>query len=225
MTSYFHKSIGGYSPAKLRRYQDIIDYYFTKEINMNVLNMLNTRYIIVPSQQGPQVQKNEQALGNVWFVDELKWVDTPDEEIRFLKDVDPAKTAVIDKAWKKQNIAWETLLPVQDTADFIRLKEYVNPGELVYESRSSQPHFAVFSEVFYKTWKAYIDGKEVPLVRVNYILRGLSIPAGEHKIELKCIDEVYLRGKQISLIGSIIVGISLLGLVGLAVWRAVKKKK
>lgn len=225
MTSYFHKSIGGYSPAKLRRYQDIIDYYFTKEINMNVLNMLNTRYIIVPSQQGPQVQKNEQALGNVWFVDELKWVDTPDEEIRFLKDVDPAKTAVIDKAWKKQNIAWETLLPVQDTADFIRLKEYVNPGELVYESRSSQPHFAVFSEVFYKTWKAYIDGKEVPLVRVNYILRGLSIPAGEHKIELKCIDEVYLRGKQISLIGSIIVGISLLGLVGLAVWRVVKKKK
>lgn len=225
MTSYFHKSIGGYSPAKLRRYQDIIDYYFAKEVNMNVLNMLNTRYIIVPSQQGPQVQKNEQALGNVWFVDELKWVDSPDEEIRVLKDFNPAKTAVIDNVWKGHWDAWETLQPVQDTADFIRLKEYVNPGELVYESRSSQPHFAVFSEVFYKTWKAYMDGKEVPLVRVNYILRGMVIPAGEHKIELKCIDEVYLRGRQYSLIGSIIVGITLLGLLGLAVWRAMKKKR
>lgn len=225
MTSYFHKSIGGYSPAKLRRYQDIIDYYFAKEINMNVLNMLNTRYIIVPSQQGPQVQKNEQALGNVWFVDELKWVDSPDEEIRVLKDFNPAKTAVIDNVWKGHWDAWETLQPVQDTADFIRLKEYVNPGELVYESRSSQPHFAVFSEVFYKTWKAYMDGKEVPLVRVNYILRGMVIPAGEHKIELKCIDEVYLRGRQYSLIGSIIVGITLLALLGLAVWRAMKKKR
>lgn len=225
MTSYFHKSIGGYSPAKLRRYQDIIDYYFAKEVNMNVLNMLNTRYIIVPSQQGPQVQKNEQALGNVWFVDELKWVDSPDEEIRVLKDFNPAKTAVIDNVWKGHWDAWETLRPVQDTADFIRLKEYVNPGELVYESRSSQPHFAVFSEVFYKTWKAYMDGKEVPLVRVNYILRGMVIPAGEHKIELKCIDEVYLRGRQYSLIGSIIVGITLLGLLGLAVWRAMKKKR
>lgn len=225
MTSYFHKSIGGYSPAKLRRYQDIIDYYFAKEINMNVLNMFNTRYIIVPSQQGPQVQKNVQALGNVWFVDELRWVDSPDEEIRLLKDFNPAKTAVIDKMWKGDETVWETLQPVRDTADFIRLKEYVNPGELVYESRSSQPHLAVFSEVFYKTWKAYIDGKETPLIRVNYILRGLAIPAGEHKIELKCIDEVYLRGKQISLIGSIIVGIVLLGLLGVAVWRAVKKKR
>lgn len=224
-TSYFHNSIGGYSPAKLRRYQDIIDYYFRGQINPNVLNMLNTRYIIVGSQQGPQVQKNEQALGNAWFVDKIQWVDSPDEEIRVLKDFNPAKTAVIDNVWKGHWDAWETLQPVQDTADFIRLKEYVNPGELVYESRSSQPHFAVFSEVFYKTWKAYIDGKEVPLVRVNYILRGLAIPAGEHKIELKCIDEVYLRGRQYSLIGSIIVGITLLGLLGLAVWRAMKKKR
>lgn len=221
-TSYFHKSIGGYSPAKLRRYQDIIDYYFAKEINMNVLNMLNTRYIVVPSQQGPQVQKNEQALGNVWFVDELKWVDSPDEEIRLLKDVDPAKTAVIDEVWKECWGAWETLQPVQDTADFIRLKEYVNPGELVYESYSSQPHLAVFSEVFYKTWKAYIDGKETPLIRVNYILRALPIPVGDHRIEFKCVDEVYQRGACISLIASVLVGMVLLALFGMAGWKCYK---
>lgn len=222
MTSYFHKSVGGYSPAKLRRYQDIIDYYFAKEINMNVLNMLNTRYIIVPSQQGPQVQKNEQALGNVWFVDELKWVDSPDEEIQLLKDFNPAKTAVIDKVWKECWDAWETLSPVRDTVDFIRLKEYVNPGELVYESQSAEPHLAVFSEVFYKTWKAYIDGKETPLIRVNYILRALPVPAGEHRIEFKCVDEVYRRGTRISLIASVLVGIVLLGLFGMAGWKCYK---
>ena len=222
MTSYFHNSIGGYSPAKLRRYQDIIDYYFAKEINMNVLNMLNTRYIIVPSQQGPQVQKNGQALGNVWFVDELKWVDSPDEEIRFLKDFDPAKTAVIDEVWRERWDAWESLAPVRDTADFIRLKAYVNPGELVYESRSVQPHLAVFSEIFYKTWKAYIDGKEAPLIRVNYILRALPVPAGEHSIEFKCVDEVYQKGTRISLIASILVGTVLLGLFGVAGWKCYK---
>ncbi|MCM1030933.1 MAG: YfhO family protein [Oscillibacter sp.] len=221
-TSYFHRSIGGYSPAKLRRYQDIIDYYFAKEINMNVLNMLNTRYIIIPSQQGPQVQKNEQALGNVWFVDELNWVDSPDEEIRLLKDFDPAKTAVVDKVWKERWDAWETLQPVRDTTDFIRLKEHVNPGELVYESKSNLSHLSVFSEVFYKTWKAYIDGKETPLIRVNYILRALPVPAGEHRIEFKCVDEVYQRGTRISLIASVLAGIVLLGLLGMAGWKGYK---
>ena len=89
-TSYFHKSVGGYSPAKLRRYQDIIDYHFSQQgINPNVLNMLNTRYIIVPTQQGPQVQKNDRALGNVWFVNEIQWVNSPDEEIVALNDFDP----------------------------------------------------------------------------------------------------------------------------------------
>lgn len=222
MTSYFHNSIGGYSPAKLRRYQDIIDYYFSRELNPNVLNMLNTRYIIVPSQQGSQVQKNEQALGNVWFVDTIVWVDSPDEEIRMLKDFNPAGTAVIDDVWKEQLSGWEQLQPVSDTADFIRLKEQVNPGNLIYESRSREPHLAVFSEVFYKTWKAYIDGKEVPLVRVNYILRALPIPAGEHQIEFKCVDEIYQKGASLSKIASLVVILSLIGLFGMAVWRFYK---
>lgn len=221
-TSYFHNSIGGYSPAKLRRYQDIIDYYFSREISPNVLNMLNTRYIIVGSQQGPQVQRNDQALGNVWFVDDIQWVASPDEEIRALKDFNPAKTAVIDQVWKEQLPEAASLQPVSDSTDFIRLKEVVNPGNLIYESRSAQPHLAVFSEVFYKTWKAYIDGKEVPLIRADYILRALPIPAGEHQIEFKCVDEVYLQGAGLSRIASWVIGIVLLGLFGLAGWRLYK---
>ena len=222
-TSYFHKSLGGYSPAKLRRYQDIIDYYLSRDINLNVLNMLNTRYIIVQTQQGAQVQKNPEALGNVWFVDELKWVNSPDEEIMALKEFDPAKTAVIDVEWKNKVQGKEISQP-QDTNATIQLIDYVNPGCLIYESSSSVPQFAVFSEVYYKTWRAYIDGKEVPLVRVDYILRGLEIPAGDHKIEFKCVDEVYLKGARLSLIGSIIVGLVLLSLLGFAGWKAWKKK-
>lgn len=222
-TSYFHKSIGGYSPAKLRRYQDIIDYYLAQGVNMNILNMLNTRYLIVPTQQGAQVQKNPGALGNVWFVDELQWVNSPDEEIAALKEFNPVQTAVIDVEWKDKLSNPGALQP-RDSNALIRLADYVNPGYLVYESSSAQAHLAVFSEIFYKTWKAYIDGKEVPLVRVNYILRGLEIPAGDHKIEFKCVDEVFLEGARLSLIASIVVGLVLLGLLGFAGWKAWKKK-
>lgn len=225
-TSYFHKSIGGYSPAKLRRYQDIIDYHFSQQgINPNVLNMLNTRYIIVPTQQGPQVQKNDRALGNVWFVNEIQWVNSPDEEIVALNDFDPSQKAVIDMVWKEKLADWEQLQHATDSAASIRLTNYVNPGHLLYESNSTQPRLAVFSEVFYKTWRAYIDGQEVSPVRVNYILRGLKVPAGQHKIEFKCIDEVYLRSAKISMTGSIIVGIVLIGLLGFALWDAIRKKK
>ncbi|MDR1523755.1 MAG: hypothetical protein LBS79_00670 [Tannerella sp.] len=221
-TSYFHKSIGGYSPAKLRRYQDIIDYHLSQNLNPNVLNMLNTRYLIVRTQQGPQVQYNDKALGNAWFVNEIKWVDSPDEEIVALKDFDPAQTAFIDKEWQSSLPDWEALQHEKDSAAFIRLTDYANPGNLFYESSNTVPRLAVFSEVFYKTWRAYIDGVEAPLVRVNYILRGLAVPAGEHKIEFKCMDDIYLKSAKISLISSIVVGIIILCLFGFAVWTAVK---
>ena len=230
-TSNFHKSIGGYSPAKLRRYQDVIEYYFAGNINPNIINMLNTKYVIVPSQQQgqqqgpPQVQFNSGALGNVWFVNELKWVDSPDEEIVAIKDFNPAQTAYIDKEWQNTLEGWESLQHDKDSMANIRLTDYVNPGNLLYESNSEMPHLAVFSEVFYKTWRAYIDGKEVPLIRVNYILRGLAVPAGNHKIELKCIDEVYLQGESISKVSSIIVGIILLCLFGFAIWTSLKHNR
>jgi hypothetical protein len=220
-TSYFHKTIGGYSPAKLRRYQDIIDYHLSQNINPNVLNMLNTRYLIVPTQQGPQVQFNDRALGNAWFVNRLQWVNSPDEEIVALKDFNPAETAVIDAVWKEKPADWEALQHERDSSAVIRLTDYVNPGNLLYKSSSAQPRLAVFSEVFYKTWHAYIDGVEVPPVRVNYILRGLAVPAGEHQIEFRCVDETYYLGAGISLIASIVVGLVVVGLLGYALWTAV----
>ncbi|MDR2764036.1 MAG: hypothetical protein LBB90_03295 [Tannerella sp.] len=220
-TSYFHKTIGGYSPAKLRRYQDIIDFHLSQNINQNVLNMLNTRYLIVQTQQGPQVQPNDKALGNAWFVNRLQWVNSPDEEIVALKDLNPAETAVIDVVWKEKLAGWEALQHERDSSAVIRLTDYVNPGNLIYQSSSAQPRLAVFSEVFYKTWHAYIDGVEAPLIRVNYILRGLAVPAGEHQIEFKCVDEVYYKGAGISLISSIVAGFVIVCLLGYALWTAV----
>ena len=223
-TSYFHKSIGGYSPAKLSRYQEIIENHFSSGINPNIINMLNTKYIIFSSQQGqPQVQLNQEALGNAWFVNELKWVDTPNEEIAALNDFDPAHTAYIDKAWQSSLQGWEALQHEKDSTASIKLTNYANPGNLFYESSSTMPHLAVFSEVHYKTWRAYIDGNEVPIVRVNYILRGLEVPAGNHQIEFKCIDETYLWGEKLSIITSIITGIMILCLFGYAGMRTFRK--
>jgi len=230
-TSYFHKSIGGYSPAKLRRYQDMIDYYLSKGMtreNINIFNMLNTRYVIFQTEQGqgPQVHLNSEALGNAWFVNEIQWVDSPDKEIVALKDIDPAQTAVIDTEWKEKIPNWEKLQhETPDSTATIRLTDYVNPGNLIYESTGAKPHLAVFSEVYYKTWRAYINGVEAPLVRVNYILRGLEIPAGSHTIEFKCVDEIYQTGAKMSLIASIITGIVLLCLFGFSIWREVRLYK
>jgi hypothetical protein len=225
-TSYFHKSIGGYSGAKLRRYQDIIDYHFSKGINMNVLNMLNTRYFILPSQeqQGKTVvQQNSQALGNAWFVEKINWVDGPDAEIVALNDFDPAKEVFIDKAWQHLLPNSSTLEQTIDSTAYIRLSDYRNPGNLFYESNNSQAQLAVFSEVYYKTWQVYIDGEQVPLLRVNYILRGLEIPAGQHVIEFKCVDEVYEQYASLSKWSSVIVGLLILGFIGLALFRTIRK--
>jgi hypothetical protein len=226
-TSYFHKSIGDYSPVKLGRYQDIINAYFSGTPNLNILSMLNTKYIIIPNREGQlSYQPYHLALGNVWFVNESKWVDAPIDEILALKEFDPSQTAIIDKVWQNSLKGWESLQhEIQDSTAVIRMTDYANPGNIFYESNSSTPHFAVFSEVFYQTWHAYIDGVEAPLVRVNYILRGLSVPAGNHNIEFKRIDDIYLRGAKLSLIGSVITGIALVLLFGYAIWVDVRKKR
>jgi len=222
-TSYFHKSVGGYSPVKLRRYQDIIDFHFSGNINMNVLNMLNTRYVIVRSEQGPQVQRNPDALGNAWFVDSIRWVGSPDEEIVALNNIDPGRTAVIDEVWKDK-ITLEAVSPMPpDSARSIELISY-EPGDLKYAVNNAQAQLAVFSEVYYKTWKAYIDGEEVPLVRVNYILRGVEVPAGAHEIVLECRDPLYNKASQVSLFGSILAGIVLAGLLGLMGYRTMRSE-
>lgn len=196
-TSYFHKSVGGYSPAKLRRYQDIIDYYFAGNINMNVLNMLNTRYVI--TQQG--VQYNPEAFGNAWFVQNIDWVNNPNEEITAIGNIDLLQKAVIDTCWRTK--VSDGLAMTQPAS--IRLTNYANPGNLFYESESTEDGLAVFSEVYYKTWKAFIDGKEVPVLRANYILRAIEVPAGKHTIEFRCEDDLLLDTQIVSTIASCLV--------------------
>ncbi|MDR1737557.1 MAG: YfhO family protein [Candidatus Symbiothrix sp.] len=212
-TSYFHNSVGGYSPAKLRRYQDIIDYHFSKKLNMNVLNMLNTRYVITAQDGKQQVQMNPEALGNCWFVDTLRWVDSPNEEISALYDFNPAETAVVDTAWQSAVPASFPTSVERDSTARIVMTNYYTPGHIYYESHNSQPQLAVFSEVYYKTWKAYIDGEETPLIRANYILRALPIPAGDHQIEMRCVDELFLSCARFSLISSWAIGLIIAALL------------
>lgn len=216
-TSYKHNSIGGYSPAKLARYQDIIERYLSK-FNMNVISMLNTRFFITPDG----VEENHEAFGNCWLVNNLAWVENAKEEIAAIENVDK-ETAYIDKAWLKSIDNPEQYN--NNVYGTIELSEYCNPGNIIYRSNSAAPKLAVFSEVYYKTWKAYIDGEEVTPVRANYILRALPIPAGEHTIEFKCVDELMIKSHNWSTYMSILVGIAILGLAGFGIYRNVKKEK
>ena len=196
-TSYYHKSIGGYSPAKLRRYQDIIDYYFSGRLNMNVLNMLNTRYVI--TQQG--VQMNPTAFGNAWFVKNVSWVNTPNEEIEAIGTADLHAEAFMDTCWRSK-VKGEIAMTQPAS---IELTNYANPGNLFYESQSVENGIAVFSEVYYKTWRAFIDGEEVPVLRANYILRAIEIPAGKHQIEFRCKDELLQKTQIVSVVASALI--------------------
>ena len=210
-TSYKHKSIGGYSPAKLARYQDIIERYLGK-LNINVISMLNTRFFITPDG----VQENHDAFGNCWFVNNVEWVNGAKEEIDAIENIDK-KSAYIDKIWES-----DVENPEQynnDAPGIIKMTEYRNPGNIIYKSNSSAPKMAIFSEVYYKTWKAFIDGNEVTPIRANYVLRALPVPAGEHTIEFKCVDELMIKSHRWSTYMSILVGIVILGLIGLGVYR------
>ena len=214
-TSYKHKSIGGYSPAKLARYQDIIERYLSQR-NINVISMLNTRFFITPDG----VQENYNAFGNCWFVDDIVWVENANEEIAAIEEIDK-QTAYIDKMWLKDVPDYEqynNFVPGE-----IELSEYRNPGNIIYKSYSEAPKLAIFSEVYYKTWKAYIDGVEVTPIRANYILRALPIPAGEHTIEFKCVDELMIKSHKWSTYMSILVWIVIIGIMGFGIYRKIKK--
>lgn len=224
-TSYFHKSVGGYSPAKLRRYQDIIDHYFAKGINFGVINMLNVRYLIVPQEGGNEVQRNPEAMGNCWFVDRVEWVDSPDAEIAAIADFNPYEKAFVDKEWLSVVGNADAYNNAVDSTAYIRMTDYKNPGNIFYESYSPNAQMAVFSEVYYKTWKAFIDGKEVEPVRANYILRALPVPAGKHTIEFRCVDELMIESGKWSLYGSILVGIVILLLSGAIIYKKVKSSE
>ncbi|MDD6210987.1 MAG: YfhO family protein, partial [Bacteroidales bacterium] len=181
-TSYYHKSIGGYHAAKLRRYQDIIEHQLSKG-NKAVFDMLNTKYIIDFDQttKQPVAVLNPDALGNAWFVEHVEWVNSPDEEMAALNTINPKQTAVIDRRFENEFVAVKNI-PAADSAAVIRLVEY-KPNKLTYKSESQNAGVAVFSEIYYPYgWKATVDGKKVPIVRADYILRAIEVPAGDHEI-------------------------------------------
>ncbi|WP_283389203.1 YfhO family protein [Barnesiella viscericola] len=178
-TSYYHKSIGGYHAAKLRRYQDLIDRQLVNA-NPAVLNMLNTRYIIQPLEDGREtVVRNPGALGNAWFVSEVKWVDNADAEMAAITDFDPSSTAVADRRFARE-IGDKVVPPA--AGDTIYETGY-KPDELTYRYRSQQGGLAVFSEIYFPWgWQVTVDGKPVDMARVNYVLRAVNLPAGEHEV-------------------------------------------
>ncbi len=177
MPSYFHKSIGGYHAAKLSRYNDLINNQIAKN-NIQVLNMLNTRYVIIDDQT---VQGNTEALGNAWFVDSLTYVDNADQEMAFLDNFNPARSAVADAKFKQQLGEASAVQP----GDTIYETSYA-PNHLTYKSHSANGGLAVFSEIYFPWgWKVSVDGKPVEMGRVNYVLRALQLPAGDHEIDFK----------------------------------------
>lgn len=230
-TSYFHKSIGGYSPAKLRRYQDLIerklslemqsfiDGLKSKELRFHqtpVLNMLNTKYIMAGSEAQSVIQ-NDSALGNAWFVKEIVAVNNPDQEMEEVGMHNPKNTAIVDGSrFKVEQVHF-----IVDSNAYVQQKNY-KPYDIEYESNSKNTGFVVFSEVFYpKGWSATIDDKEVELIQVNYVLRGLNVPAGKHTIKMKMVNQSYVVGNRISLACSGIIYLSFV----LAIFYSFKPKK
>lgn len=240
-TAYFHKSIGGYHPAKLRRYQELIDHRLSSEIASVIttlksakteedflaafskipsLNMLNTRYIIYSPDQIPL--RNPFAYGNAWFVNNYEMVDNADAEIKALDTLNPLTTAVIDKRYAS-DVQGLTIQP--DSAARITLTSY-KPDELIYKSNTNSEQLAVFSEVYYAHgWKAYIDGKPVPHFRVDWTLRGLRVPAGEHTIEFKFIPDTYNTVATIGSIASVLILLLLIAAIAYSFWKIRAKKE
>ena len=201
-TSYYHKSIGGYHAAKLRRYQELIEAYISPEMqgSMNavakaqgdmtrvngdsvfpILNMLNTKYLIFPLQNNQTVPiQNPYAYGNAWFVDKISYVANANEELTQLGKINPRHEAVADEKFKTELGESQT----QDSNSIVTLTSY-EPNYLKYDVKSGKGGIIVFSEVYYPGWTATVDGQNVELGRVNYVLRALNVKAGEHKVELK----------------------------------------
>lgn len=203
-TSYHHNTIGGYSAAKLQRYQDIIDFQIGKG-NMQVINMLNTKYFI---NQKQQLQVNNQANGVAWFVKDIIEVNTPMEEIKGLDSINTKEKAVV----LSSEFAKEDYNQVGDGSGIITLDNY-SPNRMNYSANNTTDQFAVFSEVWYgrnDSWKAYIDGKEANIVRVNYLLRGLEIPANTTNIEF--VLDPPAKYASVSIVFSLLLLLLLVGI-------------
>jgi len=215
-TSYFHNSIGGYHAAKPRRYEELFEYQITKN-NFEVLNMLNTKYIIFQDQQNQQrLQKNEEANGNAWFVNEVDFVNSANEEIKALDSLRTKQKAIV-------NVEFKELLTkatfAKDSLASIKLTSY-EPNELKYEYNTAHQQLAIFSDVYYKEgWNAYVDGKLTPHFRANYVLRAMLVPAGKHEIIFKFEPTIIKTGNTITLISYAILLLVPIG------WFFIDKKK
>jgi len=220
-TTYFHKSVGGYHPAKLRIYQDIIEKYFSGRPNPNILNMLNTKYIIVadPQTGQPALIPNPDALGNCWLVKNVKLVENKVKAITDIGTVNLKDTAIVEQSYSAALIQ-----PRWDSASSIKMTKFDNDA-IEYEANGNGPQFAVFSEIFYPAgWNAYLDGKKVDYVNVDYVLRGLSIPAGKHTIKFVFEPASVKSGLNIMFISTILIAILTAGGLFMA-WKQSRKKK
>ena len=219
-TAYYHKSIGGYHAAKLRRYQELIEHQLYNNMQsiigtlrenptdsalrvtlsqQGVLNMLNMRYLIY-SPDAPPI-KNRYALGNAWFVDDVKMVKNADEELEAVGVINPARTIVVDERYKAQ---LDGFAPKADNSATIKLTDY-RTNHLTYESNAASEQLAVFSEIYYKDWNAYIDGELKPHFSGDWVLRAMRVPAGKHTIEFKFEPAKYYTGEKIALASCLVL--------------------
>ena len=230
-TCYFHKSLGGYSGAKLRRYQDVITQYLGGELNQlrgakttqdlllslsqqKVINMLNTKYIIVNPNSQPFPNSN--ALGNAWVVKDIRWVSTPNEEIDAIAETDLEHTAILNREFAQQVGNYQL---TDSIVPEVTMEDY-QPNKLTYRFRSAlrqaqgpqdANYLIVFSEIWTeKGWKMYVDGQEQPLLRANYLLRSALIPSGEHEIVMEYAPKAYAVGNTIALISSLLMILALI---------------
>lgn len=221
MTAYFHKSIEGYHPAKLSIYQDLIEHQISKlPQSMHILNMLNVRYILQSNESGQDVASiNSQNLGAAWFVNAVRFEATPQAVMNGLSNFNPKDTAIVFT--KDQQLVKAAAV---DSAANIQLIRNSNDS-ILYRSNSSTGGFGVFSEVYYDLgWKAYIDGKETPIIRTNYVLRGLTIPAGQHDIRFKFRPSSFYTGEKIALIAGILVWLLIIAAI-VQTYRTSKARK
>jgi hypothetical protein len=237
-TSYFHKNIGGYHGAKMRRYQEIVDHSLIRERQMiaealnsgtvtpeailsrtSVFNMLNTKYFIVDPKMDPL--KNPYALGNAWFVEKYRIVNSADEEIKALESFDPRSEAIIENRFV--NDLGGFTAPVSNDGTIV-LGSY-SPNKMVYQSSSKSDQLAVFSEVYYQPgWNAYVDGVKSPHVRADYLLRAMIIPAGDHQVEFRFEPKSFYAGQKVSLAASLITILLTLGVLLLAIFPDYQNK-
>lgn len=220
MTSYFHRSVEGYHPAKLSIYQDLIEHQLSKPQSNHILNMLNVKYILYSGEQGQDAASiNTQNLGPAWFVKAVRFEPAPQAVMNALSNFNPKDTAIVFA--KDQQLVKAG--PVDSAANIQLIRNYND--SIVYRSNSSASGFGVFSEVYYDLgWKAYIDGNEVPIIRTNYVLRGLSIPAGQHEIRFVFKPSSFYTGQTVAMVAGIIVWLLIIG-AAIQTYRASKVRK